>query len=96
MLNTIANRLRFTNMNHLVYFVISVSCITITAFCVLTDETLSRSPVLLFMTCLSFLTASFAVYFSLIKKTDGKVFSIDCVWYNSLLGIGYLLLYLTS
>ena len=96
MLNSIANMVGFRNANHLTYFLTSLSCIALTSAFVLRDKDLSRWPVLIFLAVLHFLTTFLAIHVVFIKKWESKVYSKDCIWYNALLGIGYLSIYFVS
>ena len=96
MLNSIANMVGFRNANHLAYFLISFNCIVFTTILVFKNKDLSRWPILIFLAVLHFLTTFLAIDVVFIKKWKSNVYSKDCIWYNALLGIGYLSIYFVS
>ena len=89
----------FRNGNHLFCFLTTFPILVMFgAFVIFGEKINSRvfSVPLPFMAILYALIALEAYRVVIVKNIDSQVFSIDCIWYNSFLAVGYLILFAIS
>ncbi len=93
MLKTITATLKFRNLGHLAYFLMSIGFFFSALLIITSDTELKRNPGIVIIAATHFFVSCLAIKFVIIQKVECEAFSTDCIWYNALLGIGYLAMY---
>jgi hypothetical protein len=94
------NLFHFKNANHETYFYFTFSCFLITAFIYVSAKKSNFDATLKFiefciplLIVLSFLVAISAYDIVVLRPRKSDMYSKDCIWYNSLMGILYTLVW---
>jgi len=84
----------FRNGNHLIYFLLTFPLLIWLAFSTL-FRTLHAPYFILPMVSIIYASIAFMAYnVVIIEQNQSKVYSVDCIWYNSFLSVCYMVMFI--